>query len=109
MVSLFKDHIQDHLTEAPVDQLARASYPGMAHFAGTGPRGKTCRECTFWAHGPHDYRAKNGKYRGAIEPAVCKKYKQITLQEGSRVPDEAMACRWFEQNENPPPRFAKAS
>lgn len=64
-MSLFKESLQDHLTASPVDAFARASYPGMAHFAGTGPRGKTCRECLFFNYGPHDYRAKNGKYRGA--------------------------------------------
>lgn len=107
-MTLFQDPIQDHLTAAPADAMARASYPGMAHFAGTGPRGKTCRECMFWEHGPHDYRSKNGKYRGLIEPARCMRYRQITLQEGQKVPDEAMACKYFDQNAEPPARFAKA-
>jgi hypothetical protein len=107
-LSLLNEPLQKHLTEAPIDRFARASHPGMAHFAGTGPQGKTCRECVFWAHGPHDYRAKNGKYRGLIEPAKCNKYQQITTQAGAKVPDEAMSCRYFEQNEAPPLRFAKA-
>jgi len=108
-MTLFRDHISDHLTGAPADQLARQTYPGMAHFAATGPRGKTCRECIFWNHGPHDYRAKNGKYRGLIEPARCKKYQQLTTFEGDKIPDEAAACRYFDQNETPPDRFAKSS
>ena len=36
-MSLFKDEIQRALTFAPIDDYARASHPGMAHFAGTGP------------------------------------------------------------------------
>ena len=108
-MSLFKEHIQDHLTEAPIDRFARASHPGMAHFAGTGPHGSTCRECIFWAHGPHDYRAKNGKYRGLIEPATCKKFQQMTGVMGSKIPDDALACKYFEQNETVPLRFAKSS
>ncbi len=108
-MSLFKESIQDHLTASPVDALARASYPGMAHFAGTGPHGKTCRECGFWAHGPHDYRSKNGKYRGLIEPATCNRYRAITMQVGDKVPDDAAACKYFEQNPAVPPRFAKSS
>lgn len=106
-MTLFKEALQDHLTPAPVDDLARASYAGMAHFAGTGPAGKTCRECAFWAHGPYDYRAKVGKYRGLIEPATCNKYRRITTRTGSKVPDDAMACRYFEQNQAVPERFAK--
>lgn len=107
-MSLFKESLQDHLTAAPIDVLARASYPGMAHFAGTGPHGSTCRECIFWAHGPHDYRAKGGKYRGLIEPATCKKYQQIVMQQGSKVPDDAAACKYFDRNEAVPERYAKS-
>lgn len=106
-MTLFKDEISDHLTEAPADRMARASYPGMAHFASTGPRGKTCRECVFWAHGPHDYRSKNGKYRGLIEPAPCRKFQQLTSAPGDKIPDDAMACKYFSQNDIAPPRFAK--
>lgn len=107
-MSLFKEAISDHLTHSPIDAAARSSFPGMAHFAGTGPRGSTCRECIFWNHGPHDYRAKNGKYRGLIEPATCKKFRQVTLQEGSKIPDEASACKYFDQNPSPPDRFIKS-
>jgi hypothetical protein len=108
-LSLFKESIQDHLTASPVDALARASYPGMAHFARTGPVNTTCRECIFWDHGPHDYRAKSGKYRGLIEPARCKKYQQITLQQGDKVPDDAPSCKYFDLNPTVPARFAKSS
>lgn len=106
-MSLFRESIQDHLTAGPVDTLARASYPGMAHFAGTGPHGKTCRECIFWNHVLYDYRAKNGKFRGLILPANCKKYKQITQSVGDKVPDDAGSCKYFEKNSAPPARFMK--
>lgn len=107
-MTLFKDVIQEHLTSSPVDTLARQSYSGMAHFAGTGPHLKTCRECIFWDHGQYDYRAKNGKYNGQIKPARCKKYRQITNQPGDEVPDEAAACKYFDANPTPPPRYAKS-
>lgn len=106
-MTLFKDHIQDHLTPSPVDTLARQSYSGMAHFAGTGPHLKTCRECLFWDHQPFSYRSKNGKYSGQIKPACCKKYQQITSQIGDAVPDEAAACKYFDENPTPPTRYAK--
>ena len=106
-MSLFKESLQDHLTASPVDAFARASYPGMAHFAGTGPHGKTCRECLFFNHGPHDYRAKNGKHRGLIEPATCGKYRAITLNVGAKIPDDAQACKYFDENPEAPARYAK--
>jgi hypothetical protein len=106
-VTLFNQSIQDHLTAGPIDTLARASHPGMAHFAGTGPRLKTCRECAFWAHKPYDYRAKNGKFRGLILPATCNKYRQMTQQVGDKIPDDAAACKYFEENPSPPARFTK--
>lgn len=107
-MSVFKDALSDHLTPAPFDQMVRISQPGMAHFAGTGPKGSTCRECIFWNHGPHDYRSKNGKYRGLIEPASCKKFQQITMNVGDKIRDDAQACKYFEANPSVPLRFAKA-
>jgi hypothetical protein len=106
-MSLFKDAISDHLTEAPHDRAARATHPGMAHFAGTGPHGKTCRECSFWAHTQYDYRSKNGKYAGEIKPASCKKFRALMHEEGPQIPHMAAACKYFEQNEAVPGIFQK--
>jgi hypothetical protein len=47
------------------------------------------------------------KHRGLIEPARCMKYRQITLQEGQKIPDDAASCKYFDENPAPPPRFAK--
>lgn len=107
MMTILKDALQEKLTPAPFDQMARQSFPGMAHFAGTGPHGSTCRECIFWAHGEHDYRSKNGKYHGLILPASCNKYRRLTQNIGDKIPDDARACKYFEANANPPERFAK--
>lgn len=107
-MSLFKqDNLSEKLTTVPIDTLVRQSFSGMAHFAGTGPNGRTCRECIFFNHGPYDYRAKNGKYRGEILPADCKKYQQITQCKGDAVPDVAAACKYFDENPAIPERFAK--
>lgn len=106
-MTIFKDALQDKLTPAPFDTMARATHPGMAHFAGTGPHGSTCRECIFWNHQTHDYRSKNGKHRGVIMPAICKKYRALMHYEGPKIPDEAQACKYFEANPEPPARFAK--
>jgi hypothetical protein len=47
-MTLFKK-ISDHLTAAPHDRTARMSYRGQAHFGGTGPALKTCRNAGIGA------------------------------------------------------------
>lgn len=105
-MSLFTNPVSEHLTASPIDY--SASYPGMAHFAGTGPKQTTCRECIFWAHDQYDYAAKGGKLRGLIKPARCKRYQQLTGQQGAKIPDDAMSCRHFERVDLVPERFAKS-
>lgn len=107
-MTLLKHNIQEHLTEpnAELARAARASHPGMAHFAGTGPRGMTCRECIHWQHQPYDYHSKTGKHHGLIKPATCAKYKALMGEKGKAVPDFADACRHFEWNVSHPRRFA---
>lgn len=104
-MSLFTKDIQEHLAPAPFDRAARITHPGMAHFAGSGPALKTCRECEFWGGPQPDYRSKNGKWRGLIKPARCRKYRALTGAIGDEIPDDAAACRHFEESEKIPPRF----
>jgi hypothetical protein len=106
-MSLLKNSIP--LTSVPCDHMARATHAGMAHFAGSGPKFKTCRECRFWAHDQHDYYAKQGKHHGLIRPARCRKYRALTNADGARVPDDAAACRHFEQADPVPARFVSGS
>jgi hypothetical protein len=107
-MTLFKDPIQGYLTAGPCDGMARATFAGMAHFAGTGPELKTCRECQHWDHGgPHDYYAKRGKFGGLIKPARCRKYGALTNAAGDKVPDDAPACKHFTDAAVVPARFAR--
>jgi hypothetical protein len=79
------------LFEAPADKLARQSYPGMAHFAGTGPQGKTCGSCKYFC------AAAISKGR-APDQDYCDKYTVLTHGKvGKRIPKEAEACRHFEE------------
>ena len=106
-MTLFKEELQEHLAATPFDTNVRASYPGMAHFARTGPQGSTCRECSNWKHDKWDYHSKSGKHHGLIKPASCRKYREIIGVEGARVPDDAQACKYFDLNREVPARFAK--
>jgi hypothetical protein len=107
-MTLFKEPIQAHLTGAPFDRIARSTFSGQAHFAGTGPKFKTCRDCAHWGHaGAQDYHPKRGKFGGLIKPARCRKYQALTNHIGDKVPDDAAACKHFEEAAVVPERFAR--
>jgi hypothetical protein len=107
-MTLFKSNLSRNLTSPnpQQDRVFRSSFAGMAHFADTGPAGRTCRECQFWQHTSYDYHSKAGKYHGLIKPSACAKYKAITGRVGAPVPDDAMACKYFEFNCDLRKRFA---
>ena len=75
--------------------------PGMAHFAGTGPNNKTCKDCK---HRGYEREAAGGRvyrYYG------CGKYREIMGKIGAEVDSNYAACRYFEQRDKPPPKPAK--
>ena len=98
-----------HLKPGHTPELSRqiaASYPGMAHFAGTGPTGKSCRECAFYV--TDGYYSKTGGHRGALKPGRCRKYREMMRgQWGEKFSYAAQACKYFEQAEKPPTAFEK--
>ena len=55
--------------------------PGMAHFSGTGPDGKTCGQCMF-------LETLGRKSR-------CLKYKQMTGKQGAAIHPDCLSCRHF--------------
>ena len=74
------------------------THKGMAHFAGTGPKGRTCRECINWLGG--DYYRSGGRL---LKPASCAEFKRrMNGKEGPKVPHNASACNCFAPSENPP-------
>lgn len=77
---------------------------GMAHFAGTGPQGKTCRQCEHWTGcgNGSDYYSPNSKYHGMIKPRCCEQFLKLTSQIGPAVPHNMAACRHFLENKSPP-------
>jgi hypothetical protein len=99
-----------HLTQDAFGHLALSTYEGMAHFAGTGPAGKTCRMCKFWCPPAgartHLYGSQSSKNGTRLKSHSCLKHRQLggTSKEG--VPPETSACKYFESAPNPPPLFA---
>lgn len=98
------------------------TYLGQAHIAGTGPQGKTCRECVFW-HIEKYKKVADGEYeRIAAEPGYfgkghkknpselkkAKCHRPILNKANRLIPHHALACRLFEENETPPPATKNA-
>ncbi len=82
--------------------LAAQTHAGMAHWAGSGPPGLTCRECHFWN--------KTGRWSASLpgspgepKPSTCNRYKQLMCKRGESVPHDAAACKFFREAEKPQP------
>lgn len=80
----------------------RKTFPGQAHLAGSGPEGKTCRECRLFSNEGR-YSANSAKHPpNSLKPGHCRKYTVLMKRQGAKFPHSARACRHFEQNETPP-------
>lgn len=96
----------EHLTMPEHVALLRDTALGQAHIAGTGPEGKTCRECAKWFNVnragdrvDHMYTAP-GEDLVEVRPALC--HHPIANKAYRRVPHDAKACRFFKQEDEPP-------
>jgi hypothetical protein len=74
--------------------------PGMAHFAGTGPKGKTCGHCIFWGYkkvSGTKFNEETGEtYETLRAYEGCKKYHQIANRHGPAIPAASLSCKYFE-------------
>src|ERR1700726_3719242 len=75
------------LTGTTVEQAQ--SVPGMAHFAGTGPNGKTCGQCEFWGYQVTTKKGLKFQFR-------CKKYNELMKKDGGIIPGLTLACKYWE-------------
>lgn len=60
---------------------------GMAHFAGTGPKGAVCRGCMHWCD-----VVDGGKWKRER----CDKYRELMHRVGEKIPGGTKACKYFE-------------
>ena len=96
-----------HLTMPETLEPILRTHLGQAHIAGTGPEGKTCRECSHWFNRDGNGRLCAAKYQGDgsgtlhLQGARCN--RPILNKADRLVPHNADACRLFEQEESPPP------
>ena len=104
-----------HLTTLDEHAAIHQTYLGMAHIAGTGPEGRTCRECVFW-RGERKIRDRSGKVidtvvgyayfskghpdAGTLKRQLCR--RPMTGKPKRGVPHDAMCCRLFVEDPQPP-------
>jgi len=99
-----QDHLIPHLTviDKQIEEMRSKTALGMAHWAGTGPVGTTCRECHFYKF--EGYKSKRGGFSGGVlKLGICNKYLSMMRSAGSKVPFETPSCKYFELNQQPPP------
>lgn len=69
------------------ERQVRATIPGMAHWAGSGPKNKHCGDCHFLVP------------RGSLGYG-CDKFRQLTgTMVRDDIPRTTRACRYFQQRE----------
>ena len=73
---------------------------GMAFWAGTGPDGKTCRECKFFTF--EGYKSNRGHKGGLLKNGKCQKFSALAQIDGPPISFELSSCKHFEQNPTPP-------
>ena len=72
------------VTNPVLERQVRKTIPGMAHFAGTGPRNTTCYTCVFW-NTPDAHRC--GKYTEMMRGKV----HYVTIPAGTP------SCKYYEE------------
>ena len=96
--------LQDARLTNPFDSHMAAmmadTFPSMAHWAGSGPAGMTCRQCDHWKS---DCGYKRNEV-GDLLPRRCRKFSRLSQGlHGHGVPHFAKACRHFIEQAAPPP------
>jgi hypothetical protein len=79
--------------------------PGMAHWAGTGPRGTTCRECRHWMT-TGKWQMEAGPAGGGDPlPSRCRRYRSLGMHRrfGPPLPHDTPSCQHFDPSEKPQP------
>jgi hypothetical protein len=82
-----------HLTsvhEPELDRCMRQTHRGQAAWAGWhSPPGKTCVACAYFERERRKSLLHELKGR-------CAKYRALLNEQGSKIPAESIACRFFE-------------
>ena len=94
-------NISKHLTKAHApDMQAKidCTPAGMAHWAGTGPAGETCRRCLEMYDDEHPPKYEGGLITGRR----CRKRSRLSGAGSNAMPASTPACIYFKLNEKAP-------
>lgn len=89
----------------------RETPAGMAHWVGSGPKGRTCRECQHYniAKTPKRYTANSQKHGiGELMPVGCKLWRARmpkSAKSWPKIHHKTAACKHFAFNEAAPKAF----
>lgn len=95
----------EHLTAKEVHRPIAETYLGQAHIAGTGPEGKTCRECIFW----HVWKSKKlagGGYRKGARRSWL--FRRAPCQDAVRAEESPLQSADPEQGQSPDPAYRES-
>ncbi len=90
----------DHLTNPHPEKFNRL-IPGMASWAGWGPKRMTCRHCENFL--PDGYYSKTGRSGGGPKPGKCDKTRKYYGKAGASFPANSAACNKFIEADKPFP------
>ena len=94
-----KASASQYLTAGYPPELAammRATKPGQAHWAGTGPAGKTCGQCSHLGYWEQVRNGTGDTVYSRRRTGCCAKFFQLTGKHGAVIPPGAGACRHFQ-------------
>lgn len=91
----------DYMTKLEGVPSTDDAIPGMAHFAGSGPDGKTCGKCKFRGLVRESRRATfSEKLQDFVHKSYrttqCQVFKRLTGEYGAAVKKDYKACKYFE-------------
>jgi hypothetical protein len=69
---------------------SRDAIPGMAFFAGTGPKGTTCESCLFLG-----YMRKAEISGNWYKTEACEQFKLLTGRHGPRIAKNTRSCKYY--------------
>ena len=85
-----------HLTtlDPKFDQQVANTRSGQAHWAGTGPDGTTCGECSYLGYWKRTYNA-SGDLTDTHKSGGCSEYRRLTGRHGPVIPLGTPSCKYF--------------
>lgn len=81
-----------HMTRLPGVPDRADAIRGMAHFAGSGPEGKTCGDCRHRGYSRLTRDEDHSWWHRG-----CEMYRRLTGRFGPRISRDLAACRYFEE------------